>query len=666
MLLNLNKKKMKKRTKSSLGKTLIAFLIVGVLALGVNHFYSIWVVGEKEFYETNKPIQYGLGYLMNPSDSDWQEGAYGYFLMDSGHAASVANTVVEIANFNQDNYLWASGSFESAILRNDGSVPSGQLSTLKSYSSWDDRMPFESRLNIDYSINMPSIAGDYYIVVWRCDSAHYNCLSGHHSCVRKNTRCEVYPSHIKVRSLNWCDIGTSNRGDGYCWQLYSGYCDNTLKECVQPCQSCKSNENCIVTSLHDVADLRNLKNELASKGFYADLGCVPKTQTCIPTVRGYSLDCVNYLNIDINKVTSVNKPSVLTIDYPKTIDGAYCDIDSPDEITSIINKYLKVGSFGTCRAGCQYSKDCESLPTPVISYCGKSVTPEGHVCYDNKCYLRFCNNPSDCLYTYAGIYGDCNQLFGVCERQRCSTDYDCWSSEFMPSYRFAGGCVRDSSTNENYCMWKYFGEDVPTDHINKALCELASQNPTSGVPSLPGADWGYDVSSGKCVPEHIEPVSECNPSWSYDMIQSECIKLYGPSKKTYWSCERLTATDLSKGYCDDIGVPPQEDCRLADNPLIYCWNRVVLGYCEKPDCLSDGTCSVQKASCSSNADCIIGSVSGYCDSNGCCIWTSPPPTTTSSTIPNGGILPPGINLYSLIGIILCIAGFGLLMKVLRK
>jgi len=649
------------KNKPNLLKAAMGILVIVITVFGISQFLSIHVVEpQKKYYEVGKNVEFE--YRLEPDKIgarldeiyfgvDWLVIPYDIYVKSEKDIES------RISKF--DRKIIGSITDEDKeflYIRNNYVKPYGGKSK-------KDTMTHASTHTIPVFVSTSGVPAnrDYMIIVIGCigKSEWWGLTQKYY--------CEVNRKIVFLYGEGWCDTSVEGHDDEYCWQKYRGYCDDNLHQCIQPCQNCRSDENCIADKFSSVEDLRKVKEELERRGLHSDLGCVPKTHTCMPSTRGYDIDCANLLNIKVNKITKQSKPSVLTVDYPVTIDGAYCDTENPDEITQIINKYIKVGKFGTCRAGCREDKDCEGLSKPTINYGGIDIIPEGHVCYNGKCYLRFCSNPSDCLYT-VGIFAQCNTKLGVCERLRCNNDYDCWNAEIMPSDRFAGGCVKDKETGIKYCMWKYKGKGVPTDHINPALCELASQDPYSGISKLPGPDYVYDTSSGKCEIRKIEGKSECNPQWSFEKIQEVCTRLHGKPKGEYYSCEHLTTKDETKGYCNHVFVPPRENCQLADDPLIYCWDRVALGYCEKPACLADGTCSVQKAKCTKDEDCEIGSVRGYCDRNGCCVWESEPTPTTTISIQDEieDILPAGLNVWIILGILSAITGLGLLIRSLRR
>lgn len=696
---------MKKRTKSSIGKTLVAFLVVGALALGVNHFLSIWQVGYvEEYIEPNALLTYGLGYIFDPSSTELgyvQEGGYGYFIISSSTYPQASDTVTQLSSFYVDTYLWPKDlTFVDSVIMNDGSVPSGQLSTLENLVAFDTthgRRVFESTHNIpSYQITAPAVAGDYTVVVWRCDSAHYQCGVGlplFSGCLHKITKCDATTYSIKVRSFDWCDTGVSGRGNDYCYELFKadaggkGYCDmeGGHNRCKNVC-TCGSGEFCLASYASSGSEVVEV---VEKSKYFSEPVCASIGEGVCNVVPGYG-EC----SMGITYKTQGRVQSAIDeTDTKETLGHVmpyHCELQDPDSefIKWINDRFGKnTGKIGQCVPGAQDPNDCYAAFGPAgqfstVTISGDAMSANAWGVKDGICYLSECDNPVDCTFAYADQAVRCVRAVDtqkykdyigmrVCERKSCTQHIDCVNlGAFMEAGLGSYGLEPIVYACVNGMCQKARSSDYPSlQSVAPSYCALDNYavNPPE-VWRIKQTSRGYE-----CVVESLY-IDECSPGMSTSELESVCsgISYCNPYEYDYFCVERpvggnVCGCKLKSG----IKINCRNQNTYNDNDE-WCMRNCDIPYCMKYLCTGTKTgqgcinCELIDAKCTKKSDCTVGTYEGVCN-NGCCDYSGIPPTTTSTTVPNGDdILPSGLNIYSLIGIIICISGFGLLMKVMRN
>jgi len=459
---------------------------------------------------------------------------------------------------------------------------------------------------------VPTVSGTYdNLVVYEffCELGfkyinQWNCFADRHEIIGIN---KDFCGNIGLASTP-NDLIKTPTWDDYCFGRYSpGYCDKLNHKCIPLCSAeaaCSGDQYCLAKYADNAKQITDLLDKWEKNKEKGTLGCVDKDKICES-----SEDC-RAMGGMINEYK---------------YNAGHCEkTDIPGWLKDT-NELVDYGAFGMCKPGCEIDMDCTETIGDADNFkanvFGRLIAGESWTCLsDGHCRLNLCNHDTDCWAIQRTQMSLCES--GVCERITCSDHYDCWDYVIIESgldnYQY--GCF------DHICQYAEW--DSP-GYLSPSLCEAAFGVPTEGK--------AWRVKGGKCTQETIIE-NECTVGASKNKIQTQCTNLKGEPTEGYeWACIRVPIGTKTKGVCNEVQIPVTENCQMANNPDEYCmYHEGVenLARGKKWICSENGICVLTIATCTTDADCRVGSIGGTCI-DGFCQYGYVPPVPIEPVCGNG-------------------------------
>ena len=300
-----------------------------------------------------------------------------------------------------------------------------------------------------------------------------------------------------------------------------------------------------------------------------------------------------------------------------------------DKILKFVNDNNKQGVpvFGTCVPGAKSHDDCVvAFGNPEDFYI--KIIPTGGSHYqqmsgwgikDGKCILGECRDDDNCELLYGGQGWICRQTtfdagreIGICDRY-CESHIDCANRMKSPEDGFVYGCFNNKCMRANESKVNLVVE-------GRYICEAYEQ--AGKISKLrEGYAWYID-NDGSCKQYKLY-TDQCQ-------TDEDCTKRCVPGEKSTCYYSKVHKAKICTP-CTEVHFDPTDHC--SDGILNYDEEGIDCGGEDCPPCE----------------------------------FIRPTPTTTISIQDEiEDILPAGLNVWIILGILSAITGLGLLIKALRR